>query len=137
MANQTVATPPVVGRYKHTGREPGVANATATGTGSTTVTFTKIAAVAGTTPNSGICIDRIDVSFAAVAANPTIAITDGTVTWGPHNLSTAAGLTSITFDPPLLFNTPAATSVVVTAAEGGVVAKTLSVRGWIDGTQTV
>lgn len=136
MANVTVSTPPTVGRYKHTGREPGAAQATATGTGSTTVTFTK-AAGSSTMPNYGICIDRIDVSFATAPSAPTIQISDGTVTWGPHNLTAAAGLVSITFDPPILFNTAAATSIVVTAAEGGSVAKTLSVRGWIDGQQNV
>lgn len=131
MANIAVTNPLIVGRYKHTGREPVRSPQTATGAGaSVTYTFTKVAG------GPGIVIDRIDYSFGAAPTAPTLQISDGTLVWGPHNLEAAAGGEFVAFDPPMLFDTSAATSVVATIADTGPVAKTMSVRGWIDGAQT-
>ena len=133
MANVTLSTVPLVGRYKHTGREPGRAPNTASGnSGSVTFTINKVAAATGI-PQQPIAVDRIDFSFGAAPTAPTVQISDGTITWGPHDVVAAVGLTSIVFDPPLLFDTAAAATVVATVADTGPVAKTLSMRGYTEG----
>lgn len=128
MANVTVTTNNTVKQFKHVGREPIPAPQTATGSGgSVTYTFPKEA------NGNGVVIERVDMSFGATPTAPSVQISDGTITWGPYNLPTTLSQTPLQFSPPLLFNTAAATSVVVTLSDTGPVAKTLSAVGYLYG----
>jgi hypothetical protein len=138
MAN---ATPFHYGRHKNFQKEPIPFNANlfVSASGDCVVTITKSPAAAGPpqTENVGIVISEIQIGIGALATAPTIQIADNipTQTWGPFHLPVAVGYYSVVFDPPILFNAAAATSVIVTLHDGGNVLKDLYVIGYVDGTE--
>jgi len=132
------AVPFHYGRHKNVQKEPIPFQANALGitaSGSAVVTFDYPKS------NVGIAIHQLVWSFHATPTTPSITIqdTDGTIVWGPFDVTVAVGHQSLMFDPPLLFtqaDADADANLVITVA-GGAILTTLYVTAAIDGTELV